>query len=169
MDGWIITLHATSRHHSFDLDLPESFVPYNGDGEVEAFTLMPLNEAIESIEKELYKCACLPASVSACACVCGVKGRAHVIMWTMRARLSCSRVWSGSTGCTPYHPPTHPRPITTGKPNAALTVLDFAVRHGEVDSDRCDDHYIEVRNGVGCAVLCCGVTWCVWRRDSDSE
>lgn len=33
-------------------------------------------------------------------------------------------------------------PPTTGKPNAALTVLDFAVRHGAIDAD--DEHYIEV-------------------------
>ena len=57
---------------SFDLDLPESFIPYNGDGEVESFTLMPLAEAIESLEKELYKCTYVRANVlaSVCLCVC---------------------------------------------------------------------------------------------------
>jgi len=37
-------------------------------------------------------------------------------------------------------PPPPPSPL--GKPNAALTVLDFAVRHGVLDSDY--EHYIEV-------------------------
>ena len=33
----------------FDLELPASFVPYNGDGEVESFQLMPLEDALHSL------------------------------------------------------------------------------------------------------------------------
>jgi len=33
----------------FDLELPASFVPYNGDGEVESFQLMPLDKALYSL------------------------------------------------------------------------------------------------------------------------
>lgn len=39
----------------------------------------------------------------------------------------------------PFNPTTS---FKSGKPNAALTVLDFAVRHGALDSDH--DHFIEV-------------------------
>ncbi|EWM23784.1 nudix family protein [Nannochloropsis gaditana] len=75
---------STKLLNVFDLELPPSFIPYNGDGEVESFHLMPLSEALHSLEHELS-------------------------LW---------------------------------KPNAALTVLDFAVRHGAVDADH--EHYIEI-------------------------
>lgn len=40
----------------YDLELPSDFSPYNGDGEVEAFTLMPVTEALESIQANLTTC-----------------------------------------------------------------------------------------------------------------
>ncbi|CAN0448834.1 unnamed protein product, partial [Laminaria digitata] len=61
----------------FDLEVPEYFVPYNGDGEVEEFLLMPVEEALESIKTDLAK-------------------------------------W---------------------KPNCALVMIDFALRHGFLDPD----------------------------------
>jgi len=36
----------------FDLELPPSFVPYNGDGEVESFQLMSLTDALHSLGRE---------------------------------------------------------------------------------------------------------------------
>jgi hypothetical protein len=33
----------------YDLELPNDFVPFNGDGEVEEFILMPIQEALQSI------------------------------------------------------------------------------------------------------------------------
>jgi hypothetical protein len=33
----------------YDLELPDDFVPFNGDGEVEEFMLMPVEEALQSI------------------------------------------------------------------------------------------------------------------------
>ncbi|KAG5190944.1 adenylate kinase family protein [Tribonema minus] len=35
----------------FDLQLPEDFVPFNGDGEVEEFRLVPIKEALDSIRQ----------------------------------------------------------------------------------------------------------------------
>jgi hypothetical protein len=63
-----------SLQYSFDLDLPETFIPYNGDGEVESFRLMPLAQAIESLEKELYKCTYVRANVLLCVCVSACAG-----------------------------------------------------------------------------------------------
>lgn len=68
----------------FDLEVPEHFVPYNGDGEVEEFLLMPVEEALESIKTDLAK-------------------------------------W---------------------KPNCALVMIDFALRHGFLDPDHED--YLEL-------------------------
>jgi len=68
----------------FDLELPEDLVPLNGDGEVESFELVPIDEAVDSLRYELFK-------------------------------------W---------------------KPNSALVMLDFALRHGHVDPD--DDEYLAV-------------------------
>lgn len=40
---------STKLLNVFDLELPPSFIPYNGDGEVESFHLMPLSEALHSL------------------------------------------------------------------------------------------------------------------------
>ena len=38
-----------NTHYVFDLELPKSFKPFNNDGEVDEFELVPLNELIELI------------------------------------------------------------------------------------------------------------------------
>eukprot|EP00611_Tribonema_gayanum_P019269 TRINITY_DN3302_c0_g2_i1.p1 TRINITY_DN3302_c0_g2~~TRINITY_DN3302_c0_g2_i1.p1 ORF type:complete len:711 (+),score=209.74 TRINITY_DN3302_c0_g2_i1:2723-4855(+) len=68
----------------FDLQLPEDFVPFNGDGEVEEFRLVPIEEALDSIRHSLH-------------------------LW---------------------------------KPNCALVMIDFALRHGFVKAD--DPDYLEL-------------------------
>ncbi|CAB1105578.1 unnamed protein product [Ectocarpus sp. CCAP 1310/34] len=68
----------------FDLEVPEDFVPYNGDGEVEEFLLMPVEEALKTIKTDLAR-------------------------------------W---------------------KPNCALVMIDFALRHGFLDPDHPD--YLEL-------------------------
>ncbi|CBN74091.1 Adenylate kinase family protein [Ectocarpus siliculosus] len=68
----------------FDLEVPEDFVPYNGDGEVEEFILMPVEEALKTIKTDLAR-------------------------------------W---------------------KPNCALVMIDFALRHGFLDPDHPD--YLEL-------------------------
>ncbi|CAM9857508.1 unnamed protein product, partial [Choristocarpus tenellus] len=61
----------------FDLELPADFIPYNGDGEVDEFLYVSVEEALESIKTNL-------------------------------------RLW---------------------KPNCALVMIDFALRHGFVHPD----------------------------------
>lgn len=39
----------------FDLELPETFIPSNNDGEVESFTLVPAGEVVELISAENFK------------------------------------------------------------------------------------------------------------------
>jgi len=39
----------------FDLELPADLVPLNGDGEVDSFVLMPVEEAVQSLRAELYR------------------------------------------------------------------------------------------------------------------
>ena len=68
----------------YDLEVPSDFQPYNGDGEVAEFMLMPMEEVLDSIRNDLAQ-------------------------------------W---------------------KPNSALTVVDFAVRHGYIGPD--DDEYNEI-------------------------
>jgi hypothetical protein len=53
----IITLLAVIREHmrvglqfNYDLELPETFVPHNTDGEVEAFLLVPVSELIDRLK-----------------------------------------------------------------------------------------------------------------------
>jgi hypothetical protein len=55
----IVTLLAVIQGHmrvglqfNYDLELPESFTPQNTDGEVAAFTLMPVSEVIERLKSE---------------------------------------------------------------------------------------------------------------------
>ena len=36
----------------FDLELPADLVPLNGDGEVDSFVLMPVEEAVQSLRAE---------------------------------------------------------------------------------------------------------------------
>ncbi|CAM9242463.1 unnamed protein product [Discosporangium mesarthrocarpum] len=68
----------------FDLELPSDFTPYNGDGEVEEFMYMTVEDALESIENNL-------------------------------------QVW---------------------KPNCALVMIDFALRHGYINPD--EEDYLEL-------------------------
>jgi hypothetical protein len=42
----------------YDLELPDDFVPFNGDGEVEEFMLMPIQEALQSIRYAHCKYLC---------------------------------------------------------------------------------------------------------------
>jgi hypothetical protein len=52
-----ISMFCTFQNSNrYDLELPSDFSPYNGDGEVEAFTLMPVTEALESIQANLTTC-----------------------------------------------------------------------------------------------------------------
>ena len=75
----------------FDVELPRDVSPQNGDGEVEEFVLMPIDEAVESLRTSLSK-------------------------------------W---------------------KPNAALVMLDFAMRHGFVAPD--DPGYFELAHALRAA------------------
>ncbi|CAN0260460.1 unnamed protein product [Ascophyllum nodosum] len=70
----------------FDLELPEDFTPYNGDGEVDQFLLMPVEEALDSIKTDLAQ-------------------------------------W---------------------KPNCALVMIDFALRHAFLDPDHEARHSLKL-------------------------
>eukprot|EP00667_Euglena_gracilis_P003392 EG_transcript_3402 len=83
---------STKVINVFDCELPPDFQPFNGDGEVEEFRLMPMEAVLHSLRYELPR-------------------------------------W---------------------KPNSALTVVDFAVRHGFLGPD--DPDYVEI-----CHLLRCGV------------
>jgi hypothetical protein len=72
----------------FDLRLPRELVPMNGDGEVDEFRLVPVDEAVDSLRDELFK-------------------------------------W---------------------KPNSALVMLDFAMRHGFVDPD--DPEFVPIAQAL---------------------
>jgi hypothetical protein len=79
---------STKTLYTFDLRMPAGMVPFNADGEVDEFILMPVEEALRSIREQLP-------------------------LW---------------------------------KPNAALVMIDFALRHGFVDCDSVS--YEELARGV---------------------
>lgn len=47
----------------FDLELPPDFVPNNGDGEVETFELLSVNECIERIISTHFKTTAVPVAL----------------------------------------------------------------------------------------------------------
>ena len=69
---------------TFDLEMPPGLTPVCGDGEVDGFRLMPVEEALESIRRD-------------------------------------GEAW---------------------KPNSALVLIDFAMRHGFITPD--EPHYFEL-------------------------
>jgi len=47
---------STKILNVFDVELPLDFYPYNGDGEVEEYQLMDLEDVLESIQTDLDQC-----------------------------------------------------------------------------------------------------------------